>query len=116
MHHVVYNNKLKHKCTLIPLDPRLFYVSAIQDKRHLSFRDTCPDLYNYLSVPCVLCLAACSAVEHLSVLYGIRQLALHTIQCWSASISYKSAFCVSHIVFILFGNHIYLNYMVSQHI
>ena len=29
MHKVVYNNKLEHKCTLIPLDPRLFYISPI---------------------------------------------------------------------------------------
>ena len=26
MHQVVYNNKLEHKYTLTPLDPRLLYV------------------------------------------------------------------------------------------
>ena len=35
MHQVVYNNKLEHKCTLILLDPRLFYVGPYK------VRDTC---------------------------------------------------------------------------
>ena len=30
----------------------------IHAKGHLSFRDTCPDLYGHLFVLCVLCLAA----------------------------------------------------------
>ena len=32
MHQVVYNNKLEHKYTLTPLDPRLLYVGPIQAK------------------------------------------------------------------------------------
>ena len=69
MHQVVYNNKLEHKCTLTPLDPRLLYVGLY------TLRDTCPDSYNHLSVLCVLCvlcLAACLA-------------AVCTMQCRAAS-------------------------------
>ena len=66
MHQVVYNNKLEHKCTLTPLNPRLLYVGPY------TLRDTCPDSYSCLSVLCVLCLAACLA-------------AVYTIQCQAAS-------------------------------
>ena len=75
MHQVIYNNKLEHKCTLTPLDPRLLYVGPYTLRDTLSFRDTCPDSYNCLSVLCVLCvlcLAVCLA-------------AVCTMQCWAAS-------------------------------
>ena len=36
MHQVVYNKNLEHKCTLIPLDPRLLYIGPYTP------RDTCP--------------------------------------------------------------------------
>ena len=36
MHQVIYNNKLEHKYTLTPLDPRLLYVGPCM------LRDTYP--------------------------------------------------------------------------
>ena len=36
MHQVVYNNKLEHKYTLTPLDPKPLYVGPIRAKGHLS--------------------------------------------------------------------------------
>ena len=74
MHQVVYNIKLEHKCILTPLDPRLPYVGPIQAKGHLSLKDTCPYSHSYLSVLCVLCLAARDAAGHLSGLCGSGQL------------------------------------------
>ena len=77
MHQIVYNKKLEHKYTLIPLDPRLLNIGPIQAKGELSFRDTCLDLYSYkvlLSVLCVLCLAESSDAGYLSVLCSIGQL------------------------------------------
>ena len=75
MHQVIYSNKLKYKCTLTLLDPRLLYIGLIQVKGHLSFRDTCPDSYNYkgyLSILYVFIPAAYSDTGYLSVLYSIR--------------------------------------------
>ena len=40
--------------------PQAALYKPIHAKGHLSFRDTCPNLYSCLSVLCVLCLAACS--------------------------------------------------------
>ena len=58
--------------------PQAALCRPIYAKGHLSFRDTCPDSYNHLSVLsvlyvlCVLCLAACLA-------------AVCTMQCRAAS-------------------------------
>ena len=49
------------------------------------FKDTCPDLYSYLSVLCVLYLAAFSDAGHLLVLRSLGLLPIHTMQCWAAS-------------------------------
>ena len=68
MYQVVYNKKLQHKCILILLNPRLLYIGLIQAKGHLSFMDTCPDSYSYVSVICILYLAAFDAAGHLSIL------------------------------------------------
>ena len=70
MHKVFYKNKLEHKCTIIPLDPRLLYVRPIQAKEYLDFRYSCLDSYKYkgyLPVPCVPYLAACSDSRYPSV-------------------------------------------------
>ena len=67
--------------SLVPPDPRLLYIGSIQAKRHLSLRDTSPNLYNYLSVLCILCLAACGAVGNLSILCSAGQLPMRTMQC-----------------------------------
>ena len=48
MHQVIYNNKLEHKCTLTPLDPRLLYIGLYM------LRDTCP-----LGTPVQIRTAAC---------------------------------------------------------
>ena len=48
MHQVIYNNKLEHKCTLTPLDPRLLYVSPY------TLKNTC-----ILRKPVQICTAAC---------------------------------------------------------
>ena len=48
MHQAVYNYKLKHKCTLTPLNPRLFYIGAY------TLKDTC-----ILGTPVQICTAAC---------------------------------------------------------
>ena len=80
MYQVVYNNNLELKCTLTPLDPRLLYIGPIQAKGHLSLRDTCRDSYSYLSVLCVLFIAACGAARHLSVLCSVMQFPNRTIQ------------------------------------
>ena len=61
MHQVIYNNKLEHKYTLIHLTPGYLY-RPIYAKGNLSFRDTCPDSYNFLSVLCVLCVLCLAAV------------------------------------------------------
>ena len=66
MHQAVCNNKLKHKCTLTSLDPRLLYVDLIQAKGYLSFRDTWLDSYSSLIVTCLLYLAACSVAGYLT--------------------------------------------------
>ena len=71
MHQAVYNNKLEHKCTLAPLDPRVLYVGPIQAKGYLSVKNTYLDLYSYLSVLCVLCPAACGTAGYLSVLCSV---------------------------------------------
>ena len=80
MHKVVYNNKLEHKYTLTPIPPRLLYLGPTPAKGHLSFRDTYPDSYSYLSVLSVLYLAAYSNARHLSILCSIGQLLTHTMQ------------------------------------
>ena len=115
MHQVVYNNKLEHKCTLTPLDPRPLYIGLIQAKGYLSLRDTCPDLYSYLSILCVLCLAICDTTGHLSVLCSARQLSMRTMQCWAAFNVHYSAFRVVYIVFVLLFDQIYQNYIVFRH-
>ena len=92
MHQVIYNNKLEHKCTLTPLNPRLLYVVPIQAMEHLSIRYTSPDLYIYLSVLCALYLAACGAAGHLSVLCNVGQLWTSAMQYWAASNVYYSDF------------------------
>ena len=74
MHQGIFNNKLEHEFTLTTLDPRLLYVGPIQAKRYLSIRDTCPELYSCLFVLYILCLAACNAAKHLSVLCSVGQL------------------------------------------
>ena len=79
MHQVVYCNKLKNKYTLIPRSPRLFYIGPINIKGHLNLRDSYPNSYNYLSILCILCLAACGAAGHLSALYSAGQLPIRTI-------------------------------------
>ena len=79
MFQVIYNYKLDHKCALTPLDPRLLYVSPILAKRHPSVRETCLYLYSYLSVLCVLCLAACDTSGQLSVLCSVSQLPMCTM-------------------------------------
>ena len=101
MYQVIYSSKLENKCTLTPLDPRLLCVGPKQAKGHLSFRGTCLDLYSYLSGLCVLCLAACSAAGHLSVLYSARQLPICTMQFWAASKENYSAFHIEYIVFFI---------------
>ena len=60
---------LKTTCTQATL------YRSIHAKGHLSFSDTCPDLYNCLSVLCALCLAVFGAAGHLPC----------TMQCWAAS-------------------------------
>ena len=107
IHQVVYNNKLENKCTITLLNPKLLYVGPIQAKGHLSFRDTCPPLYSYLFVPCLLCLAACGAVNHQSILCNVGQLPTHTMQYWATSNMHYSAFSVAYIIFVLFCDHIY---------
>ena len=107
------HNKLEHKYTLITLDPRLLYVGPIQSRGHLSFRETCPDSYNYLSVLCVLPLAACSDAGHLSIPCSVGQLPTHTMQYWAASNTYYLDYCMGYIVFVLFYYHVYQNCMVS---
>ena len=47
MHQVIYNNKLEHKYTLTPLNPRLLFVGPY------ILRDTCLDSYSCLSILCV---------------------------------------------------------------
>ena len=116
MHQVVYNNKLELKCNSTPLDPRLLYVGQVQTKGYLFFRGTYSDLYSYLSVLCVLCLAACGAAQYLSMLCSVGQLLTHTMQCWAAPNEHCSDFCQVYIVFVLFFDHIYQNYKVSQYI
>ena len=93
MHQVIYNNKLEHKCTLMPLDRRPLNVGPIRAKGHLSIRNTCPELYSCLSVLCVLCLAACIVAGHLSVLCNVGQLPMRTMQYWAASNAHYSASC-----------------------
>ena len=116
MHKVIYNNKLKYNSTLLSFNPRPLYVGPIQTKGHLSFKDTCQDLYSYLSVTCVIYLAEYGAARHLSILCSVRKLLTHTMQCWEASNLYILSFYVAYIVFILFHNHIYQNYIVSRYI
>ena len=116
MHQVIYNNKLEHKCTLTLLDTRVLYVGPIQAKGHLFVRNTCPDSYSYLSVLCILCLAACGAARHLSIPCSVGQFPSRTMQCWSASNIHYSASRLANIVFVLFRNHIYQNYIVLQYI
>ena len=48
MYQVVYNNKLEHKCSLTPLDPRLLYVDPY------TLKDACP-----LGTPVQIRTAAC---------------------------------------------------------
>ena len=48
MHQVVYNNKLKHNCTLTELDPKLLYIGPY------TLRDTYP-----LGSPVQIHTAAC---------------------------------------------------------
>ena len=48
MNQIIYNNKLEHKWTLTPLDPRLLYVSPY------TLTDTYP-----LRTPIQICIAAC---------------------------------------------------------
>ena len=48
MHKDIYNNKLEHKCTLTPLDPRLLYLGPY------TLKDTCP-----LDTPVEIRKAAC---------------------------------------------------------
>ena len=88
MHLVVYNNKLEHKYTLTPIDPRLLYIGPIQANRYLSVRYSCLDLYSYLSVLCVLSLAACSNTGHLSVQCSVGQLLVRITQLLAYNISY----------------------------
>ena len=91
----------------MPLDPRLLYVGPIQPKgQYLSLRDTCLDPYSYLSVLCVLCLAAYGAARYLSILCSVRQLPTRTMQYWAAFTALYSAFCVLYIVFVQFCNYI----------
>ena len=74
--------------------PQAILCRPLHPKGHLSFRDTCPDLYSCLSVLCVHYLAGCLA-------------AVCSMQCRAASNVHYAAFCVAYIVFILFCNHIY---------
>ena len=93
MHQVVYINKLEHKHTLIPLDPRLLYIGPYM------LRDTCPELYSCLPVLrilCVLCLAA-----YLATVCTMQ------CQCQAASNAYYAAFSIAYVVFILFCDHVY---------
>ena len=103
--------KLEHKYTLTPLDPRMLYLGPIQAKRYLFVRDTYPDLYGYLSVLCILYLAACGTVRHLSNLCRVGKLPMHTMQCLAASNLHYLAFCIVYIVFKLICDHIYQNYI-----
>ena len=48
MHQAIYNNKLEHKCTLTPFDPRLLYVGLY------TLKDTCT-----LGTPVQIRTAAC---------------------------------------------------------
>ena len=113
MHQLVYNNKPEHKCSLTLLDPSLLNLDPIQAKGCLSFRGTYPDLYSYLSVLCILCLAVCSDVVPLSILCTVRHLPMHTMQYCEASNTPYPAFCIAYIVFVQFYDHIYQNYIVS---
>ena len=81
MYQIIYNNKLKHKCTLAALDPTPLYLAPIQAKGYFSLRDTCLDLYSYLSILRVLYLAAYGTLGHLSVLCSVGQLPTYIIQC-----------------------------------
>ena len=78
--------------------------------------DTCPDLYSYLSILCILCLAAISDAGHLSVLCSVRQLPKRTVQYWAAYNVHHSDFCIVYIVFVLFYDYIYKNYIVLRYI
>ena len=81
MHQVVYNNKLERKCTLILLNPRPLYICPIRAKGHPSIRNICRKSYSSLSILYVLCLTACDAAGHLSVLCSVMQFLTHTMQC-----------------------------------
>ena len=113
MHQVIYNNKLEHKYTLTPFDPRLLYIGPIQAKGHLSIRETCPDLYICLFVLCVIFQAACSAAEHPSVLCSIKQLPNAHYAVLGIFQQALLSFCIEYIVFILFCDHTYQNYIAS---
>ena len=86
-----YNNKLKYKCTLTPPLQAALY-RPIYIKRHVSFWDTCPDLYSCLSVLCKLYLATYLA-------------AVCTMQCQAAFNTHYVAFCIAYIAFVLFYDH-----------
>ena len=117
IHQIVYNNKLEHKYTLIPLVPRLLYEGLYMP------RETCP-----LGTPVQIRVATCLYyvynvqlhvqlhVQLLSVLCSIRQLPMRTMQCQAASNEHYADFCAEYIIFILFCDHIYQNYTVSRHI
>ena len=61
----------------------------------------------------VLCLAACDVARHLSVLCSVGQLPTRTMQYWAAFDAHCLAFRIVYIIFILFNNHVYQNYIVS---
>ena len=85
-------------------------------KAQSKLRDTCPDLYSYVSILCVPCLAACSNAGQLSILCSIRQLSMRTMQCWADSNMHYSAFSLLYIVFVLFSDHFYQNYIVLRYV
>ena len=113
MHQVIYNNKLKHKCTLIPLDPRLLYIGLYM------LRGTFP-----LGIPVWICTAACLYYIYyiqlhillLFVLCGVGQLLTRTRQCQAAFNAHNIDFSVIYIIFVLFCDHIYQNYIVLLYI
>ena len=104
MHQVVYNNKLEHKCTLTPLEPRLLYVGPYTLRDTCPLGDTCPDSYSRLSVLCVLCvlyLAACLA-------------AICTMQCRAASNAHYAVLGSFQRVLLSFSRSIHRIYTISR--
>ena len=84
--------------------PQAALCRPIHTKGHLSFRDTCTDLYSCLSVLCVLCvlcLAACLA-------------AVHTMQCQAASNVHYAMLSSFQRALCSFSHSIHRIYTISR--